>query len=235
VGASDDLQQQAYNILLGGGVARALDLSQEDPAVLSKYDTSEYATEGSWNSVSRGRSGYYDANAGCIGKLLCMARRLCQAGCGFVTVHASYAGVWDMHADGNNLNMTDGMNAIGWSLDHAVAAFIEDIEARGMQDDILLVCCGEMGRTPRLNKRGGRDHWAKLAPLLLYGGGHRRGQVIGQSDPTGSEPVGTPHHQGHLISTIMHTLFDIGQLRLVSGIPPQVLQLGEKPQISGLH
>lgn len=235
VGALDDLQQQAYDILLGGGVARALDLSQEDPAVLSKYDTSSYATQGSWNSANRGKAGYYDANASSIGKLLCMARRLCEAGCGFVTVHASYAGVWDMHADGNNLNMTDGMNAIGWSFDHAVAAFIEDVEARGMQDDILLVCCGEMGRTPRLNKRGGRDHWSKLAPLLLYGGGHRRGQVIGQSDPTGSEPAGTPTHQSHLISTIMHTLFDIGQLRLVSGIPPQVLQLGAKPQISGLH
>ena len=234
VEALDDLQQQAYDILLGGGVARAMDLSQEDPAVLSKYDTSSFATQGSWNSVSRGKAGYYDANAGCVGKLLCMARRLCQAGCGFVTIHASYAGVWDMHADGNNLNMIDGMNAIGWSFDHAVAAFIEDIEARGMQDDILLVCCGEMGRTPRLNKRGGRDHWSKLAPLLLYGGGYRRGQVIGQSDATGSEPTGTPNHPGHLISTIMHTLFDIGQLRLVSGIPSQVMQLGEKPQISGL-
>ena len=63
VGALDDLQQQAYDFLLGGGVARALDLSQEDPAVLSKYDTSEYATKGLWNSVSRGKAGYKTTNS----------------------------------------------------------------------------------------------------------------------------------------------------------------------------
>ena len=66
---------------------------------------------GAWNHVSRGRSGYYDAQAKTIGKLLLLARRLCEVGCGFVTIHAGYAGVWDMHADGNNLNMVDGMEA----------------------------------------------------------------------------------------------------------------------------
>ena len=88
-----------------------------------------------------------------------------------MTIHAGYDGVWDMHADTNNLNMIDGMEAVGRPFDHAVAAFIDDVEARGLQDKILLICCGEMGRTPRLNKNGGRDHWGKLSPLLLYGGG----------------------------------------------------------------
>jgi hypothetical protein len=229
--ALDEIQQQAYEILLGGGVSRALDLSLEDPAVLAKYDTSEYVTKGAWDRVKRGRAGYYSANAGSIGKLMCLARRLCEAGCGFVTVHASYAGVWDMHSDLGNLNLIDGMNAIGWSFDHAISTFIEDIEARGMQDDILLICCGEMGRTPRINKNGGRDHWAKLAPLLLYGSGFQHGQVIGASDKTGGEPADNPLNPSHLISTIMNSLFDIGELRLVSGIPPQVLDLGQKPQI----
>ena len=67
------------------------------------------------------------------------ARRLCEAGAGYVTIHASYAGVWDMHADGNNLNMQDGMDAVGYSFDHAVAALIEDCEARGLSDKIMLV------------------------------------------------------------------------------------------------
>ena len=57
-------------------------------------------------------------------------------------------------------------------------AFIEDCEARGLRDKILLVCCGEMGRTPQINKAGGRDHWGNLAPLLLAGGGFQHGQPI---------------------------------------------------------
>ena len=97
---------------------------------------------------------------------LATARRLCEAGCGFVTIHSDYEGVWDMHGDGTNLNILDGMEAVGRPFDHAVAAFIEDVEARGIANEILLVCCGEMGRTPRINRNGGRDHWGKLAPLL---------------------------------------------------------------------
>ncbi len=232
--AMDELQQQAYELLLGGGVANALDLSLEDPRTVARYDTSQFAHPGMWNKVSRGRSGYYDAQAKTIGKLLLLARRLCEAGCGFVTIHAGYAGVWDMHADGNNLNMLDGMEAVGRSFDHAVAAFVEDCEARGLDDKILLVCTGEMGRTPRINQRGGRDHWAKLAPLLLYGGGIRSGQVIGQSTRDGSEPVGDNLTPKHLISAIMHTVFDVGQLRLVSGVPPQVMRLAEADPIPGL-
>ena len=78
-------------------------------------------------------------------------------------------GVWDMHADQNNLNMRDGMEAVGYSFDHAVAAFIEDCEERGLSDKIMLVCCVKMGRTLKLNDRGGRDHWARLLPLMISG------------------------------------------------------------------
>jgi len=231
VQALDELQQQAYNLLLGGGVTRALDLTLEDANVLEQYDTARYNKKGQWDSAARGRAGYYDANASCIGKLLLMARRLCEAGCGFVTIHAGYAGVWDMHADGNNLNMTDGMDAIGYSFDHAVAAFIRDLEQRGLSDRIMLVCTGEMGRTPRINKRGGRDHWGKLSPLLMYGGGLRGGQVIGQSDRQGGAPLADPLNPRHLISSIMHTMFDVGQLRLVADAPNEVLTLAQRPPI----
>ncbi|MDP7017958.1 MAG: DUF1501 domain-containing protein [Pirellulaceae bacterium] len=234
VTAVDELQQQAYQVLLGGGVTRALDLSQEDPRVLQMYDTSQYERKGQWNSVNRGRAGYYDANAACIGKLLLLARRLCEAGCGFVTIHAGYAGVWDMHADGNNLNMTDGMDAIGYAFDHAVAAFVKDVERRGLTDKILLVCGGEMGRTPRINKRGGRDHWARLAPLLLHGGGLPGGQVIGQSDRQGGQPLADPLGPKHLISTILSTVFDAGLLRLAGGVPDSVIDLASHPRIESV-
>jgi len=161
-----------------------------------------------------------------------MARRLCEAGCGYVTVHDGYDGVWDMHADGNNLNIKDGMEACGPAFDHAVAAFIEDLEARGLSDKIMLVCCGEMGRTPKLNKNGGRDHWAKLAPLLLYGGGIPQGQVLGHSTRDGGEPAANPTTPKHLISTILHALFDVGRLRVAPSMT-QVAKLAEHATIPG--
>ena len=234
INATDEIQQQAYEVLLGGGVSKALDLSQEDTRTLTMYDTSQYDGGTRWNKVKRGKAGLYNAQANTIGKLLLQARRLCEAGCGYVTIHASYAGVWDMHADGNNLNMTDGMEAVGLSFDHAVAAFIRDCEARGLSDKILLVCCGEMGRTPKINKRGGRDHWARLAPLMLYGGGMGGGKVIGQSDKRGGEPNSTPYDPGHLISTILRTMIDPRQLRLIPGIPQGITQLLDHDPIDGL-
>ena len=118
---------------------------------MARYDTSRYLPSHQWTSAQRGRVGMYAGQAKSIGKLLLMARRLCEAGCGFVTVHADYEGVWDFHADGNNLNVRDGMEAVGRTFDHAVAAFIADVESRGLDDKILLVASGEMGRTPRIN------------------------------------------------------------------------------------
>jgi uncharacterized protein (DUF1501 family) len=232
--AMDELQSQAYQLLLSGGVARALDLSHEDPQTVARYDTGRFVKPSAWDNVARGRRGYYTAQAQSIGKLLLLARRLCEAGCGFVTIHAGYAGVWDMHADGNNLNMVDGMQAVGRSFDHAVAAFVEDLEARGLSDKILLVATGEMGRTPRINKRGGRDHWSKLAPLLLYGGGVAPGRTIGQSTRDGGEPTSDAVGPQHLIATLLQTVLDLGRLRLVAGLPPQVTQLAAHDPIPGV-
>jgi hypothetical protein len=80
-----------------------------------------------------------------LGVPLLMARRLCERDAGFVTVTTSFA--WDMHADANNAPMTAGMDYAGRPFDHAVSAFIEDVEARGLSGKILLVCCDEMGRS----------------------------------------------------------------------------------------
>lgn len=229
--AVDELQRQAFEVILNGGVAKAFDLSNEDPKIVERYDTARYAKRHNWEKVKRGKAGYYTANAQSIGKLLLTARRLCEAGCGFVTVHAGYAGVWDMHADSNNLDVKDGMDAVGRSFDHAVAAFIEDCESRGLGEDILLVCAGEMGRTPKINKRGGRDHWSRLAPLLLYGGGMDGGRVIGQSTVDGGEPNGDPLGPENLISTILHTMINVGDLRLLPDAPQTVMELASAPVI----
>ena len=104
-----------------------------------------------------------------------------------------------------------------------MSAFIEDVKQRGLSEKILLVCCGEMGRNPTINKNGGRDHWGRIAPLMIYGGGLNMGQVIGESTSNGGEPASSPVTMQNLIATIMHSLLDIGQVRLVDGLSQDYL------------
>jgi uncharacterized protein (DUF1501 family) len=177
-----------------------------------------------WNNYNN-----YVDNAKSLGKLLLLARRLCEAGCGFVTVTTNF--VWDMHADVNNATIDEGMQYMGQPFDHAVSAFIEDTHARGLDDKILLVCSGEMGRTPKINARGGRDHWGGLTPLLLSGGGLNMGQVIGQSTRDAGEPHTEPLGIEHLLATIMHTLIDVGELRIRRSVPTDVARAITGPSV----
>lgn len=215
------LREQAYTTILGNAAA-ALDLSREDPRTLARYDTAPLVRP---ENISRRWNNYnnYVDNARALGKLLLLARRLCEAGCGFVTVTTNF--VWDMHADVNNATIVEGMGYMGTPLDHALTAFLEDVELRGLRDKILLVASGEMGRTPKINKKGGRDHWGRLAPLLLAGGGLQTGQVIGQSTSDAGEPQSEPMTMDRLLATIMHTLFDIGELRLSPSVPSDVMRV----------
>ena len=217
----DKMQQQAYDVIMGGA-AEAFDLSKEDPATIARYDTShcfENAEVQRWGDMRR--------STNLLGRQMLLARRLVESGCGFVTV--SDCG-WDMHSNGNSPKGLAGMRWLGPQVDHAVAAFIEDCEARGLRDDVLLVVTGEMGRTPRINKNGGRDHYGELTPLLLYGGGLKMGHVIGQSDAGASRPATEPYDPTHLMSTIMHTLFDLGKLRLDSSLPRDVASVVQSGQ-----
>jgi hypothetical protein len=224
--SADKFQTQAFETILGG-VSQAFDLSKEEPHVVARYDTAPLVRPDqiskSWNNYNN-----YVDNAKTLGRLLLLARRLCERGCGFVTVTTNF--VWDMHADINNANVEEGMQYMGVPLDHALSAYIEDIEARGLRDKILLVVCGEMGRTPKLNKKGGRDHWGGLAPLMLYGGGLKMGQVIGHSTADGGEPASEPIRIPNLIATVMHTLMDVGQVRVVRGIPAEINRAVSEPQ-----
>jgi Protein of unknown function (DUF1501) len=222
VGAGlNKFQQQAFDTIVGG-VAEAFDLSHEDPKTIARYDTAPLVHP---DQISRKWNNYphYVDNAQSLGKLLLLARRLCERGCGFVTVTTNF--VWDMHADVNNATIQEGMEYLGGPLDHALSAFLEDVRARGLSDKILLVATGEMGRTPKVNAKGGRDHWGNLTPLLLSGGGLNMNQVIGQSTKDAGEPATEAYETRDLISTIMHTLLDVGQVRLLSGLPSEVRQL----------
>ncbi len=227
----DRLQQQAFQAIIGG-VARAFDLSQEDAATIARYDTAPLVRP---ENISRKWNNYnnYVDNAKTLGKLLLLARRLCEAGCGFVTVTTNF--VWDMHSDQNNAGVEEGMQYMGLPLDHAVAAFLEDVHERGLSDKILLVVTGEMGRTPKINNKGGRDHWGGLTPLLLAGGGLPMGQVIGHSSSDGGEPASEPIELRHLVGTIMHSLLDVGRVRVQRDLPTDVTNLiTGSPVIPGL-
>lgn len=227
----DRARQQALDTILGGA-AEAFDLSREDPRVVARYDTATLVRPENIDRRWRNYNNYVD-NARTLGRLLLLARRLCERGCGFVTVTTNF--VWDMHSDVNNAPVGEGMGYMGLPLDHALSAFLEDVAARGLSERILLVVCGEMGRTPRINNNGGRDHWGNLAPLLLAGGGLHMGQVIGRSNRNGGEPATTPVRIPNVIATILHTLFNVGELRLVPGLPREIAQTmtGWEP-ISGL-
>ena len=177
---------------------------------MEKYDTSKHQV------------GYLKKRPSTLGRRMLMARRLCEAGCGFVTVGS--AG-WDNHGNGNHPGVHEGMQFLSPPVDRAVSAFLDDVHERGLSDKILLVITGEFGRTPKLEKKGGRGHWPGLCPLIFAGGGLNMGQVIGKSRGTADLPDGDPLVLGNMVASIMHTLFDVGQLRLDSGVPQDLSRL----------
>ena len=207
----NSFDQQAADLLLGGA-GKALDLSREDRRIVERYDTRMYST------------GKKTFEGSILGQQLLTARRLVEAGAGFVTVQS--AG-WDMHADGNNPDMATGMEMLGRPLDKALSAFVEDLDQRGMLDDTLVVVTGDFGRTPTINPRGGRDHWASLCTLAFFGGGLNMGQIIGRSDRQNRAPASAPIGPGNLVSTILHYLFDIGVMRVTRGVPNNLNRLVE--------
>jgi hypothetical protein len=227
----DILREKAYSMLLGG-VSEAFNLAKEDPKTVARFDTAPLvkvdAIDKKWNNHK-----HYADNTRTLGKLLLLARRLVERGAGFVTVTTNF--VWDMHADKNNATVKEGMGYMAPSFDHAVSVLIDDLRERGLEDKVLVVCCGEMGRTPKINKNGGRDHWGELAPLLLYGGGLKMGQVIGQSDRDGGRPKSEPVRIKNLVSSVMHTLFDVGKLRVTRNVSRELLGMVDAEPIPGLH
>jgi hypothetical protein len=133
-----------------------------------------------------------------LGEQLLLARRLVEAGVGFVTVNF---GGWDMHGQ-----IQTAMKRLGPVVDNAVSSFVEDLHARGLNNDVLLVVTGEFGRTPKINGNAGRDHWAPLSTLALAGGGLKMGQVIGESTAKAETPKSKPYSPQDLMATVFHVL-----------------------------
>jgi hypothetical protein len=200
----DQFEGQAFDLVLSRA-KQAFDLTGEDPRLRDWYN--------------RGGTG--------LGDQLLLARRLCEAGAGFVTLHYanSYQG-WDMHD-----NIHPQLVQACPPLDLAVSAFLDDVADRGLDEKILLVITGEFGRTPRVNERAGRDHWGPLCTLALAGGGLKMGQVVGESTAKAEVPKSTPLTPRDLMATVFHVLGvdPAFQLNDPAGRPQYLLPDGAQP------
>ena len=145
------------------------------------------------DAAVRDRYGRHEA-----GQRMLLARRLVAAGARFVTL--SYGG-WDHH-----VNITGNMRAQMPAFDQAYATLVTDLDERGLLDETVVMVTTEFGRTPKINRDAGRDHWAKVFSVALAGGGFKRGAIVGSSGPTASEPEDAPVSPEDLATTVFHQL-----------------------------
>ncbi len=200
--SQDAKTAQAFDVLTGSRLLKALDLSKEDPRIRARYGTGQ-----PFNFT-------YDG-APTNNELFLIARRLVEAGVRVVTMTF---GRWDSHGDNFNL-----VRDHGGKLDQAMSALVEDLDARGMLDDVTIIAWGEFGRTPRINKEKGRDHWPQLNSAWIAGGGMNHGQVIGASNRLGEYATERPVHVQEVVATLYHAL----------GLPPNattVMDPAGRPQ-----
>jgi hypothetical protein len=182
----DRLSLQAFDLVTSGKARAAFDLSKE-------------------TEKTRDRYGRYTWGQSCL-----LARRLIEAGVRLVHVNwAREPGdsavdnpMWDTHAQ----NADRLQDALCPMFDVSFDALMDDLADRGLLAETLVVVIGEFGRTPRINKQGGRDHWGHVFSMALAGAGIRGGQVIGASDKNGAYPTTDPIQGGDLTATIFHLL-----------------------------
>lgn len=205
----DQSYQRAFEVLTSSRLLEAVDVEKEDPQVRARY--------------SLGSSKHQGDGAPLWNDQLLIARRLIETGVRVVTV--AY-GFWDTH--GNNFGHLKGNLPV---IDAGLSALVEDIHQRGLADDVTLVVWGEFGRTPKINKDAGRDHWAPVQAALLSGGGMQMGQVIGSTDKTGAYAETRPVHYRDVLATIYHNLgIDPHQfVRDINERPVQVLPEDARP------
>jgi hypothetical protein len=191
--ALNEYYDKAFRFILSGRAKRAFDLNQEPSAVRDQY----------------GRHTF--------GQSLLLARRLIEAGTRFVQVNWPAVAngdpmkeAWDCHYE--ILHPVRDLH--GPKLDSALSSLVQDLDARGMLKDTLVLAIGEFGRSPRkgvstsgnINKPEGRDHWPYCYTALICGGGIASGRVYGKSDVHGSAPVDSPVNPIELLATIYHAL-----------------------------
>jgi hypothetical protein len=210
--ALDAYEQQAVEMVLGGRAREAFDLGREPEAARERYGKHLWLQQ------------------------TLLARRLVERGVGFVTLDLSYhtaSGTWDTHGDDIPPygGIHSGLKPLLPLFDHLITTLVGDLEERGLLDDTLVIAMGEFGRTPRITKHDGRDHWPRVMSMALAGGGLRHGQVIGASEPDGGEIRERPVTPADLAATIyrhmgvpLHATYDDH-----TGRPLNIVQEGGEP------
>jgi hypothetical protein len=196
----DRFNDQAFGVLTSSRLMEALDISKEDPKVRERY--------GKGDPKNRNDGGPK------LMEHFLIARRLVEAGSRCVTLAFSR---WDHH--GGNF---DACRQDMPMLDQGLTALLDDLYHRGLEKDVSVVVWGEFGRTPKINKDAGRDHWPNVSCALLAGGGMRTGQIIGSTDRLGAEAKDRPVHFQEVFATLYNRLgIDVSQTTLpdLSGRP----------------
>lgn len=215
VHAMGGFHRQAIDLLTGGGAARAFDLSREKPEVRERY-------------------GQHLSGQQCL-----LARRLVEAGVGMVAIRFSPDGRgdydrtmigWDDHAVHGNI--FEIMRKRGPQLDQSVSTLIEDLDERGMHDDVMVVLVGEFGRTPRIHVHKGcpgREHWGPAGCAMVYGGGTQAGQVIGSTNDKGEHPKDRPLTYQSLLWSVYRSMGIDPTYNFINeaGRPVPILSSGE--------
>jgi uncharacterized protein (DUF1501 family) len=182
--STDTFHERAFDVLTTSRMVEALDVTKEPERTRERYGRGSPRHQGDgvpqWNDQ------------------LLMARRLIEAGARVVTV--AY-GFWDTH--GQNFKSLKRQLPL---FDTGISALVEDIHARGMEQDVTVVVWGEFGRTPKINKDAGRDHWARVNSVLMTGGGMKTGQVIGSTDSAAGEAKDEPVPYPSVLATVYKNL-----------------------------
>jgi hypothetical protein len=181
----DAQSRQAFDLLRGSAARKAFDLNRESPSLRDRYGRNRF------------------------GQSVLLARRLVEAGVSLVQVNWTRTTadtndnpVWDTHTKNTERLKT----ALMPPMDQAYSALLADLVDRGMLDETMVVWMGEFGRTPKINGRGGRDHWGHVYSVALAGGGVRGGQVYGASDRIGGKPKEGRVQPHDLTATVFHCL-----------------------------
>jgi hypothetical protein len=209
----DAFTRQAMGILTSSELADALDISGEDPQTLERYGSNDPI--------------FQVGGAPKMTENFLIARRLVEAGARVVSLNFSR---WDWHGKpyGNFKRAREDMPL----LDMAVTALVDDLVDRGLDRDVSVVVWGEFGRTPKINNKGGRDHWPRVSCALLAGGGMRTGQVIGSTNRLGEHAVDRPVTFGEIFATLYHNLgIDVNHatVRDLNGRPQYLVESGTQP------
>jgi hypothetical protein len=174
-----DYQAKALDLLTSPRTQKAFAIHEEPPAVRDRY----------------GRFTY--------GQSVLLARRLVEAGVRFVTVYYSAGiGGWDTHAD--NFKTLKGSRLP--HTDQTLSALLDDLADRGLLGETLVYWTGDFGRTPKVNKDAGRDHWPQCQSIVMAGGGVAGGRTYGASDPSGAFPKDDPVRPDDITATVFHAL-----------------------------